>query len=69
MTFGVIWEVGHKFNRGKVFSVNSWLANGALIFFVVAPTLSQPQRKRIRLNERACLFRFSLSHSPSAVAN
>lgn len=25
MTFGVIWEVGHKFNRGKVFSVNSAL--------------------------------------------
>lgn len=33
MTFGVIWEVGHKFNRGKAFSVNSGLANGGFFFF------------------------------------
>lgn len=36
MTFGVIWEVGHKFNGGKVFSVNSGLANGGIFFFVTA---------------------------------
>lgn len=30
MTFGVILEVGQKFNREKVLSVNSGLANGGI---------------------------------------
>lgn len=33
MTFGVIWKVGHKFNRGKVLSVNTFFL---LFFFAVA---------------------------------
>lgn len=36
MTFGVIWEVGHKFNRGKSVQCKLWAGTLWRFFFVAA---------------------------------